>query len=506
MCFSSSKNTIFFLFFSFLTLAFTISWKLPPEDKKPVVYSSYFENILGTSFEMKVKTTSTVKASLAEKTALSEIQRLSKILSTYNSESEFSTWMNTQNSPFKASKELIEVLSLFDTWQANTNGALNPAFEVIGQLWSDAEKNQLLPVEEDLKLAVKTANKNHWDIDAENGTVTHLTNTPLKLNTFVKSYIIDKTAKKVMEIAQVDNVVINIGGDILVSGNQSELIEITNPEANAINDNALDIIKVENKFVATSGNYKRGYSINNQWYSHIIDPRTGLPANNITSTTVIANNASDAGALATALNILPIEESLKLVEQFPEVAFLIVDKKGKQITSNNWKTYQIKKDIQPSTILPTADQWASKYELVINLELAKFQGPYRRPFVAIWIEKEDKSPVRTLSVWYNKPRWIRDLKAWYRTNYSKFNVENNTLNSVSSATRPAGNYAIKWDGKDDDGNIVENGKYIINIEVAREHGTYQLITQQVDVKNKTQKIDLSPNTEVASASIEVKKK
>jgi len=152
------------------------------------------------------------------------------------------------------------------------------------------------------------------------------------------------------------------------------------------------------------------------------------------------------------------------------------------------------------------DTWDTKYELVVNLELAQIEGPYRRPFVAIWVVDKDKNPVRTLTVWYNKPRWLHDLRAWYSANYSKFNPEAGTIGSVSSATRPAGKYAIKWDGKDDKGELVKTGTYTINIEVAREHGSYQLTTQEIKINNKTTKIDIAGNPEVAGASIEVKKR
>jgi len=215
--------------------------------KSSRVYVSQFENVMGTSFEMKTKATSNKRAMLAEKIALTEIERLSKILSAYDKNSEFSTWFKTQNLAVKVSPELLEVLSLFDVWQSKTNGALNPAFETINQVWKAAAKNQILPSSEMLQSAVHTANLKHWSIDAENQTVTHLTNTPLLLNTFVKSYIIDLATKKVLATTGIDGVVMNVGGDILVSGNENESIGIVDPNAHAINDPALEYVHVQNK-------------------------------------------------------------------------------------------------------------------------------------------------------------------------------------------------------------------------------------------------------------------
>lgn len=510
---TSVKNKMSFILFLFAINVTLANWANPikTKEKNSRVFKSQFENVMGTSFEMKVKTSSSKQALNAEKIALNEIKRLSKIFSAYDQQSEFSTWMRTQNKPVKVSKELIEVLSLFDKWKSTTKGALDPAAEVISQVWKNAEKTQAIPSKEAIQSALSAVNQPHWSIDYKNGTLTHLTKVPLMLNTFVKSYIIDHATKKVMANTEVEGIVMNIGGDILVAGDQSEIVEIANPKANAINDAALDLVKIHNKFIATSGNYRRGNLIEGQWYSHIVDPRTGTPADNIISATVLADNATDAGALATAFNVVTVQESIQLAKQFPDVAYLIITKNGERIQSDNWTSLEIEKGNSPAenNIVPKNDQnnqWDPAYELTVNLELAQFQGPSRRPFVAVWIENKDKASVRTVTVWYNKPRWLHDLRAWYSANYSKFNAESQSINSVASATRSAGKYAIKWDGKTDNGQYVKSGTYIVKIEVAREHGTYQLITQEIKINNKATKIELAGNTEVTSASLEIKKK
>ncbi|MDQ6813112.1 MAG: FAD:protein FMN transferase [Bacteroidota bacterium] len=83
-----------------------------------------------------------------------------------------------------------------------------------------------------------------------------------------------------------------------------------------------------NNTVATSGNYRRGEYNAGKRYSHIIDPRTGLPANSVISATVVADNATDAGALATALNVLSPEEGKVLVETVPGTAHMMITADG----------------------------------------------------------------------------------------------------------------------------------------------------------------------------------
>jgi hypothetical protein len=76
------------------------------------------------------------------------------------------------------------------------------------------------------------------------------------------------------------------------------------------------------------------------------------------------------------------------------------------------------------------------------------------------------------------------------------------MNSISSATRLPGKYKLRWDGKDEAGKFVKAGKYIVLIEASREHGTYQLIRQELDFNGSPQQIDLPGNMEIASASLD----
>jgi len=166
----------------------------------------------------------------------------------------------------------------------------------------------------------------------------------------------------------------------------------------------------------------------------------------------------------------------------------------------------VKKD-KPVAASITADPW-NDYELVVNFEVAQLEGFARRPYVVIWVEDRDKNPVRTISLWFQKDRWLRDLRLWYTTNSGQFAGEANKTNisSVSSATRAAGKYSVKWDGKDDKGNFVKPGRYTVYIEAAREHGTYQIISQEMSFTGVPKQMNLTGNVEIASASLDYRKK
>jgi hypothetical protein len=141
------------------------------------------------------------------------------------------------------------------------------------------------------------------------------------------------------------------------------------------------------------------------------------------------------------------------------------------------------------------------YEVSIDLELARFEGRFHRPFVAVWVENKKKESVRTVAIWFNKPRWLPELKRWFSKNQS-ISQDRSALGSISSATRSAGKYSLVWDGLDDSGKALPSGKYTLYIEAAREHGTYQLLKQEVDWKGKSKHFDLEGGIEITAAAID----
>jgi thiamine biosynthesis lipoprotein ApbE len=458
-------------------------------------YIYHYENILGTSLQLKVIAPDESIADKAEQMALKEIDRLTSILSTYNPDSEISLWQKTFHHEVSVSRELFEVLQLFDYWQTKTNGALNASIGTAIHIWKKADQNNQIPDNQELAAAVEAMKKPQWMLNFKNGSATRLGSSSLMFNTFVKGYIINKVYEKLTTLKDISDVVINIGGDILVTGQTNQFVLITDPLKNAENDRPLSTINLRNRAVATSGNYRRGFILNGQSFSHIIDPRTARPVSNIISATVIAPKMVDACALATAFNVLAVEESILLAASIDSVEYKIITSNGEAIESKGWKELELKGPMDDE-INPLQNK------LSVEFQLAGYEGRYRRPFVAVWIENKKKEPVRTLALWYNKRRWLPDLKRWYSKNQS---ILQDSVSSslISSATRTAGKYALSWDGISQNGKAAPSGTYTLFIEVAREHGTYQLIKQEFQLNGKPKHFEMEGGTEVTSATLDI---
>lgn len=464
--------------------------------------------------EIKVAVDSKTASEAAERAVLGEIARLSGILSAYDPGSEFSKWYRTDNIAVPVSAELYEVLTLFDQWKTRTGGALDASAEAVTQVWKKAAKEGRLPTAAELATAVALVKQPHWRLDAATHTAVHLDRVPLMLNSFAKSYIIEHAVAAGRKASGGAAIVLNIGGDLVVSGAVSEPVAISNPKADAENDAPIDRVVVSNRAVATSGNYRRGEQIGGRWYSHIVDPRTGLAADGVLSATVVAPSATDAGALATTFNVLAVEECVRLAERYKGVEYLIITRDGRRIQSPGWAGIEAASSRPQSATgasagnqTTLAEQPADDFELLVNFEInLQTHGNVKRPYIAIWIEDPDHASVRTITVWHGSDRYMPELRSWWLKNRSSYAGDPNFNASITSATRSAGKYSVKWDGKDDKGNAVKPGKYILKLEVSREHGTYQLMRQEFDWNGQPQTLTLPGNVEISSASLDLRKK
>ncbi|RYG62124.1 DUF2271 domain-containing protein [bacterium] len=156
--------------------------------------------------------------------------------------------------------------------------------------------------------------------------------------------------------------------------------------------------------------------------------------------------------------------------------------------------------------------WNRQFELVVDFEINQADGArYRRPYVAVWIEDEAGNAVRTLSLWVQTrkpgPRWIPDLKRWYRKERSRKGRDGGDLiETISVATRKPGQYSLTWNGRNDDGKLVPQGNYSVCIEAAREHGTYQLMRESVSIGSSPFRKSLGSNVEIKGADVSYRKK
>jgi len=150
------------------------------------------------------------------------------------------------------------------------------------------------------------------------------------LGGIAKGYAIDR-ASKVLSRAGFHDSLVDGGGDVLVSGTREDggdwRLGIQNPRGER--GEMLGLVRVSNRAVVTSGDYERFRIVNGVRYHHIIDPRTGYPANASISVTVIAETAERAVVLSKPIFILGPVKGLAFARA-EGVETLIIDPQGKR--------------------------------------------------------------------------------------------------------------------------------------------------------------------------------
>jgi thiamine biosynthesis lipoprotein len=258
--------------------------------------------------------TSAAEAQRAEAVVLAEVDRLAEILSGYSATSELSRWLGTFGISVAVSPELADVLEAAEMWRVRTRGAFNPAAASLVQLRDE-------PL---------------WTVNRVRATARRLTRLPVSLDAIAKGYIVDRAAAHANALDGVSHVLVNIGGDLRHHGARALSVGVTDPRAPAENAPPMAVVRIQDAALATSGGYRRGFVLNGRRVSHIIDPRTGQPAERIASASVFAPDCATADALSTAFSVMEPHESVSLADALPGVGCLLVESDGAVTTNSTW--------------------------------------------------------------------------------------------------------------------------------------------------------------------------
>ncbi|WZO97521.1 DUF2271 domain-containing protein [Isosphaeraceae bacterium EP7] len=479
---------------------------------------------MGTSLELRVRADDIGIASRAEQMVLAEIDRLAAIVSTYEPTSELSRWRSAGPgaAPQRLSAELHDLLATSDEWTNATGGAFDPRVEAVIQLWKVASSAP--PSDAQVQAALRRMKPPAWRLDPKTKTAELLTDCPITLDAIAKGEIVGRACDAAFDgVPGLHGLLLNVGGDLRARGNETWRIGVASPSQDSETSAPLCLIEINDVAVATSGRSQRGFTVGGRRESHILDPRTGLPARSIDGATVIAPRSIDADALATACNVLDPAASIKLAESIPGVECLIVESNGRIHQSKGWARYEAVAFASAREVaLPAAEEkaaepatWGVDHEVVVEFEIVKpatEQGRYRRPYIAVWVEDKDGQPVRTLALWVSQGgagpfQWLPDLRRWFAADQErkKFDKTDMVL-TISRPTRPPGKYSVIWDGKDNKKKPLGPGQYTLCIDSAREHGTSESIRQEINVGGDTFRVTAEGNAEVSSAAFEYRVK
>jgi hypothetical protein len=131
-------------------------------------------------------------------------------------------------------------------------------------------------------------------------------------------------------------------------------------------------------------------------------------------------------------------------------------------------------------------------EISIELTLKQQSGEYHRPYVASWIENSKSKSVRTLLLWREQAKWLKDIRRWWRKAGRK---DTDLVDGITSATRAAGKFQLSFLAEDDDKKSLKNGQYTLFIEVVRENGGRAIIRQPFFLNGSKETFSLAATNE-----------
>ena len=268
--------------------------------------------------------------------AILQVQRCNVIFSDYSSESEISRLAATAHAhPVPISDTLLEVLQRSADIHQSTAGAFDVTLGSLTQLWRQARREQKKPNPQSLKSALSVAGLQRLVINGDQQTVEMPAGMKLDFGGIVKGYAAD-LALASLRADGMASAFVDLGGDIAIGepppGRAGWKIAI------APLDKVIPIsryVTVSNCGVATSGDTEQFVKIDGTRYSHILDPKTGLGLQRRASVTVIAMDAAEADAMASAFSVMPEAAVRRYLEtQNNQTSFLLQQRlRGKNIES-----------------------------------------------------------------------------------------------------------------------------------------------------------------------------
>jgi len=293
--------------------------------------------LMGSRFDITVTAKDSVTAKEHIDTAIAEIGRIEKLISSWDAASQTSEInRNAGVKPVEVNPELFDLINNALAISKLTDGAFDISYASMDRIWKFDGSMAAMPSAEEIAASIAKVGFQNIILDEEKGTVfLKIEGMKIGFGAIGKGYAADK-AKALLIRNGVSSGIINASGDMNIWGKQPDgsewKVAITNPlDKNKV----FALLPITNGAVVTSGNYEKYVNFNGKRYTHIIDPRTGYPASGIISVTVFAPKAELADALATSVFVMGKDAGLDRINQLPKVECIIIDDKGNITKSNH---------------------------------------------------------------------------------------------------------------------------------------------------------------------------
>lgn len=314
--------------FCVVTLTALVACSCGPDDSDRITKVSRIT--MGTLVEISAvgppdKTMPAIEA------AFDEMKRIENLTSFHKSSGLSELNGSSGKIPGKTDPELVDLIGKSLKFSELSEGAFDPTIGPIAQLWNfSGASGPRLPDRAEIEKLLPLVGWKLPEVDAEKSLVRlPLEGMALDLGGIAKGYALDKAAGVLRQMG-VKSALINAGGDIVAFGKKEPdkpwrigTQDPRNPQG------LIAVAEINDRTVVTSGDYERFFLDGDKRYHHLLDPKTGYPAQELQSVTIVASDGVTADAMSTAVFVLGKDKGLALIESRPDVAGLLVDSDGR---------------------------------------------------------------------------------------------------------------------------------------------------------------------------------
>lgn len=322
---------------------------------------------MGTSISVSIYDDSADSTQIRE-SINNEIKSLDEELISWRAEGSELKALNenyTTAQGYEISPELLVVLKQSLALCEDSNGALDITIRPLANLWNiegDSEEAFVPPSAKDIEATLKYVGYDKVNIITESYSDSakevveekhyiYLSQEDmiLDLGATGKGYALDK-ARKVLDEAQADGALVTVGGSILVYGEKSSgeswkvgVRDPLKPQDTSAMIGFLELEPGTATCISTSGGYEKFKTYEGKDYHHILDSKTGYPADaGLLSVTIVCENGLVSDGLSTACFVLGYEKSVPLLEKYNAEAVFLDSNQNIIVTDglkDNWIQY-----------------------------------------------------------------------------------------------------------------------------------------------------------------------
>lgn len=284
---------------------------------------------MGTSYTIKI--IGSIDKPKLQSQIDAELAHINALMSTYDEQSELSRFNQSPvSTSFPVAIELQNVLQMSQKIHDESNGAFDVTVGPLVNIWGFGPGFTGNKIPDDGQIEEAMVRTGFRFLSLDDGRLVKSKDIYVDLSAIAKGFAVDQLAD-ILDSEMVTDYLIEVGGELRAKGRNSrgEAWSVAIEKPDATGRSIYRVLELDNMGMATSGDYRNFFEVDGVRYSHTIDPRTGWPVNhNVASVTVIAKSAAMADGYATAINVLGVEEGLRLAEDQNLAVLVIIKEEG----------------------------------------------------------------------------------------------------------------------------------------------------------------------------------